>query len=116
MKNTLTYRKSGNILLPNLITEAEQQTPLGRYGRMRRSFLRENRPILYSELVLSGKLFSHLKEIDETARQRTELLMEQYLKQDPAPKKETNPMEWVRHMNRLKAMAEETVMTELIVS
>lgn len=72
--------------------------------------------MLYSDLVLSEKLFPHLWEIQQTAAARMEQLMLQLLKQNPAPDKKTDQMSWVQHMNSLKAQAEEIVTAELINS
>ena len=75
MQNEITYHRAGDCLIPNIILrEPPQETtePLGRYGRMRRSFLREHNPILYNTLLLSEKLYPHLREIDETGNDRRE--------------------------------------------
>ena len=101
---------------PNLQLENEGEKPLGKYGRMRRAFLEQNNPMLLNDMILTESLFPHLWEIEETAKARVEFLMEQYLKDSPAPDKETQQMAWVQHMNSLKAQAEEVVMTELINS
>ena len=116
MMNELTYTQTGDYLLPNLTLEHTGTKPLGKYGRMRRTFLREHNPMLYSDLILTEQLFPHLWEIDETAHRRVEQLMQQYLLMNPAPDKATNQLGWVQHMNSLKAQAEEVVMTELINS
>lgn len=112
----MTYIPSGDYLIPNLQLEVTEQRPLGKYGRMRRSFLQKNNPMLYSDLVLTEKLFPHLWEIQETATRRMEQLMQELLEKNPAPDKQTQQMAWVQHMNSLKAQAEELVMTELINS
>ena len=114
--NELTYTRNGDYLIPDVQLTPIEQKPLGKYGRMRRAFLKEHNPILYNDLILTEKLFPHLHEIDEAAHQRVELMMQQLLKQNPAPDKATNQMAWVQHMNSLKAQAEEVVMTELINS
>lgn len=89
---------------------------IGKYGRMRRAYLRENHPLLLNDLILTETLFSHLQEIQQTAAARMELLMRQLLQKNPAPDKERNPLNWTRHMNSLKAQAEEIVIAELITS
>lgn len=116
MMNELTYTQTGDYLLPNLTLEHTGKKSLGKYGRMRRTFLKEHNPMLYSDLILTEQLFPHLWEIDETAHRRVEQLMQQYLLMNPAPDKATNQLGWVQHMNSLKAQAEEVVMTELINS
>ena len=112
--NEMTYRQVGDYQIPNIELQNTGTKPLGRYGRMRRVFLQENRPMLYSDLILSEKLYPHLEEIDETAKHRVSQLMNQYLQKSPAPDKEKQQMAWVQHMNSLKAQAEEVVMAELI--
>ena len=112
----MTYRQAGDYQIPNLQLENEGEKPLGKYGRMRRAFFEQNNPMLLNDMILTESLFPHLWEIEETAKARVEFLMEQYLKDSPAPDKETQQMAWVQHMNSLKAQAEEVVMTELINS
>ena len=116
MKNTLTYTKNGDYLIPNLKLDEQPQKPLGKYGRMRRAYLKEKRPLIYNHLLLNGTLFPHLLEIEETANQRMELMMSQLLENDPAPDKKQDAIAWVQHMNALKAQAEEVILTELINS
>lgn len=116
MKNTLTYTRNGDYLIPNLKLDEQPEKPLGKYGRMRRAYLKENRPLLYNQFLLNGTLYPHLLEIEETANQRLKLIMSQLLEKDPAPDKKLNAMAWVQHMNALKAQAEEVILTELIDS
>ena len=112
----LTYTKQGEYYLPNLTLGETEEQPLGKYGMMRRSFLQENKPILYNDLILKGKLFDHLREIEETASRRMEQMMIELLKKNPAPDKKTHQMEWVQHMNAMKAQTEEVILNELINS
>ena len=116
MMKELTYTKQGEYYLPNLTLGETEEQPLGKYGMMRRSFLQENKPILYNDLILKGKLFDHLREIEETASRRMEQMMKELLEKNPAPDKKTHQMEWVQHMNALKAQAEEVILNELINS
>ena len=109
----IEYRRNGDYLVPNIELN-QPQTPLGKYGRMRRMFLKENRPILYNHLLLSGKLYLHLAEIDRTAKDRLDRQMEELLKQNSAPDKAAQQMAWVQHMNALKMQAEEVIQNELI--
>ena len=110
----LTYRQQGDYLIPNLQMSQSQPEPLGKYGRMRRAYLRDYRQMTYNHLCLTEQLFPHLLEIQRTASQRVEQLMDKLLQKNPTPDKETNPMGWVQHMNSLKAQAEEIVQAELI--
>ena len=111
----VTYSTVGDYLLPNL-TLSQPKTPLGKYGRMRRNYLKQYRPVLYNSMLLNGTLYPHLMEVEQTAESRMQQTMEQLLKQDPAPDKESQQMAWVQHMNSLKAQAEELVLNELIYS
>ena len=77
MMKELTYTKQGEYYLPNLTLGETREQPLGKYGMMRRSFLQENKPILYNDLILKGKLFDHLREIEERASRRMEQTMKE---------------------------------------
>ena len=109
----LTYTQQGDYLLPDLVLP-EEQTPIGKYGMLRRTYLKNHRKGMYASLMLSGKLNSHLSEIDQTARERMESITAKLLTSNPAPDKATNPMGWTGHMNNLRYQAEETVLMELI--
>ena len=100
--------------IPNIIIRKTK--PLGHYGRLRKAYLEMHRPILFNELVLSDKLFEHCAEIDETARNRMELIVRSLAEQNGVTEqlKADNQMEWVRQMNACKAQAEEIVKAELI--
>ena len=115
MSSSLNYTKIGDYQLPNL-TLSQPKTPLGKYGRMRRNYLKQYRPVLYNSMLLNGTLYPHLMELEQTAENRMQQLMKELLERNPAPDKEKNQMAWVQHMNSLKAQAEELVMTELIYS
>ena len=115
MSSNLSYTQTGDYLLPNL-TLHQPKTPLGKYGRMRLNFLKQQHPVLYHTMLMNGSLYPHLMEVEQTAESRMQQTMEQLLKQDPAPDKAQNQLMWVQHMNSLKAQAEELVLTELIYS
>ena len=115
MSSNLSYTQTGDYLLPNL-TLHQPKTPLGKYSRMRLSFLRQQHPALYNTMLLNGSLYPHLMEVEQTAENRMQQTMAQLLKQTPAPDKEQSQMAWVQHMNSLKAQTEELVLTELIYS
>lgn len=110
----LTYTRNGDYLIPNIELEETTNRPLGKYGRMRRAYLQENNTLLYNHLILTGKLFPHLLEIQDAAESRMEQMMEALLKANPAPDKKTRQLDWVRHMNSLRAQAEEVILAELI--
>ena len=115
MSRNLNYTKTGDYFLPNL-TLNQPQKQLNRYGRMRRNYLMEQRPVVYSTMLLNGILYPHLWEVEQTAENRMQQLMKELLERNPAPDKEKNQMAWVQHMNSLKAQAEEMILTELIYS
>ena len=111
----VTYSTVGDYQLPNLILN-QPRKPLGKYGRLRRTYLKEQRPVLYHTMLMNGSLFPHLMEVEQTAESQMRQTMAQLLKQNPAPNKEQHQMGWVQHMNSLKAQAEELVLMELIYS
>ena len=115
MSSNLSYTQTGDYLLPNL-TLHQPKTPLGKYSRMRLSFLRQQHPALYNTMLLNGSLYPHLMEVEQTAENRMQQTMAQLLKQTPAPDKEQNQMAWVQHMNSLQEQVEEVIRTELIYS
>ena len=118
MENNLTYTKSGDYLIPDLSLSEQPKKPLGKYGRMRKAYLKEHRPLIYNHLLMSEKLYPHLLEIDETAQSRLEQMMPKLAKDAGATEqlKANDPMRWVGLMNTCKAQAEEILMAELIHS
>ena len=118
MQNTMTYSQNGDYQIPNLALSATEQKPLGKYGRMRKAYLKEHRPLIYNQLLLTEKLYPHLIEIDETANSRLEQMMPQLAESAGATEelKARDPMRWVGLMNTCKAQAEEILMAELINS
>ena len=109
----LTYHRKGEYLFPNL-TVQEEPVQLGKYGMLRRTYLKENKRNWYQSMLLTGKLNRHLLEIEKAAEDRMDVLMAGLLKQYPAPDKEKDQLAWTAHMNSLQAMAEETILTELV--
>ena len=111
-----TYTQVGDYLLPDLIIDETEQQPIGKYGRMRKRYLKEHRPILFSNLLLSGKLDQHLAEIDHACVEGIDLLTRQMADQKGVTEalKATDQMEWVRRMNNIQNRAEEIVLNELV--
>ena len=118
MKNNLTYTRNGDYLIPDLSLSEQSEKPLGKYGRMRKAYLKEHRPLIYNQLLLSEKLYPHLIEIDETANSRLEQMMPHLAESAGATEelKARDPMRWVGLMNTCKAQVEEILMAELINS
>lgn len=114
MKNQKNCMPVGDYFIPQIELKSVEDKVLNKYGRMRRVFLQEHNPMLFDDLVLTEQLFLHLYEVQEIAEKRVEIIMEELLETNPGPDKETDAMAWVRHMNLLKAMAEEVVVREVI--
>ena len=115
---SLNYTKAGDYHIPNLTLQNTQTQELGKYGRMRRDYLKNHRPILYNRLILSEKLYSHLTEIEKTANRRMEQMMDELMMTNGLTEqmKSENQMHWVQTINSLKSQAEETILNELIYS
>ena len=118
MKNPVNYIQNGDYLIPFLELAEQPSKPLGKYGRMRKAYLKEHRPILYNHMLMRGTLYQHLVEIDETANQRLKQMMPQLAEAAGATEKlkANNLMKWVGLMYTCKAQAEETLLEELINS
>ena len=113
-----TYTHVGEYLITDLVISDTEQSPLRKYGRMRKRYLKEHRPVLYTNLLVTGNLDQHLAEIDEACDKRMELLMQQMSPQEGVTEelKASDQMEWVRRMNSIRNRAEEIVLQELIYS
>ena len=111
-----SYTKVGNYLLPNLTIDESEQQPIGKYGRMRKHYLKEHRPVLYTNLLVTGNSDKHLATIDEACEKRMELLISQMAKREGVTEalKATDQLEWVRRMNSIQNRAEEIVLHELV--
>ena len=112
----LTYHQNGDCLLPNLGLPEAEQRPLGKYGRMRLRYLEEHRPVLFTQLLLSGKLMEHLQEIDSTCQERMEQMTCQMQAQEGVTEelKAVNQMEWIQRMNAIHHQVEEILLAELV--
>lgn len=112
--NNLAYIRCGDYYILALCFTDADAISLGKYGRMKRAYLREHRPVLWSQMILSEILFPHLREIDETANCRMAQIMSDMLASSPVPDKAPQQFAWVRHTNTLKSQAEEIIFDELI--
>ena len=115
-KYGIEYTKVGDYYMPNLVLEKEEKTILNKYGRLRLKFLRENKKAEYTIIFMNGTLNKHLKEIQETAQARVDIIIEQLKQQSNLTEKmkNTNQLYWVGMMNSFKNTAEEIVLNELI--
>lgn len=111
----LTYTRNGDNLFPALYLE-DANLPIGKYGLLRKSYLKEHKHGCYSSLLLTGKLDAHLAEIDRTCTERVELITNQMAQREGVTEalKAADQMEWVRHMNSIRNRAEEVVLSELV--
>ena len=114
----IQYQQNGDYLIPAITLDEQPRQPLGKYGRMRKKYLQEHRPVLWNQMILSETLYPHLREIDETASRRLEQMLPALAKEAGATEqlKASDPMAWVGLMNSCKAQAEEVILTELIYS
>ena len=114
----LRYVQCGDYLIPDLTLNAKTYPPLSKYGRMREKYLREQRHLLYSTMLLGDRLDEHLHEIDAAAQKRMDQLMRQMAETAGITEelKAHDPMRWVCEMNAIKAQAEEMIFEELIYS
>ena len=111
----ITYSQNGSYQIPD-ISMKESSGMIGKYGLMRREYLRNHKIARFNLMTLQGTLDDHLAAIDSEARQKVEDLAEQLLQQNPAPDKMADGLAWTRHMNQTRAQAEELVIQEIIYS
>lgn len=111
----LTYRREGNYLIPNLYLDQPQEAP-GKYGLLRKRFLKEHQRGIYTGMLLNGTLQAHLLEIDRTAREQVEQTMDAMANAEGVTEalKARDQMAWVARINSIKQRAEEIVFRELI--
>ena len=114
-KNGMSYTLHGDYYLPDLVLREEEPT-YGKYGMLRKQFLKEHRSARYQYMLLTGKLNEHLNQIDQEVREQVETLMEQMTEKQGVTEelKVQNQTKWVRLMNNIKASAEEMVLREIL--
>ena len=111
----ITYIKTGDYYVPDWKLP-EEQCSIGRSGRMHRDYLKEHRPVIFNQLVLSSNLWTYLADINEQTQQRLEVMIRQMMIAEGVTEelKEANQMEWVRRMNGIRSRAEEVVLSEIV--
>lgn len=111
----IKYIKTADYYIPDWKLP-EEHRPIGRWGRMHRDYLKEHRPVIFNQLVLSGKLWTYLADINQQAQQRLEVLVKQMMISEGVTEelKEANQMEWVQRMNNIRRCSEEIIDIELI--
>ena len=115
VRTEIHYAQVGEYQLPLLIlSQTDDAEPLGKYSRMRLAYLKNQRPVLYNQMLLNGTLWPHLQDVQRVASEQVERTMTNLLDKYPAPDKERAQLLWVAHMNGLKAQAEEVVVREIV--
>ncbi len=111
-----TYTQQGDYFLPDLKLSPEEERPIGVWGQRRLRYLRENRPILYTNLKTTGQLRSHLADVEEQANALFLRLVKDYAASEGVTEqlKAEEPMEWVRRLNEIKARVTEAVNSEIV--
>ena len=112
------YERIGDYYIPVLTLSSEEQRPIGKWGRMHRDYIKEHRPILFNDLILSGHLWVYLVDLNEQAQERLDTIMEQMKAAEGVTEelKCTHQMEWVRRCNNIHNRAEEIILHEMIYS
>lgn len=112
----LIYTLCRDYYIPDLKLSEQSEAPIGKYGRMRQRYLKEYRPGHYSSLIMSEKLYPHLLEIDQAARERLDAMLPRMMEAAGVTEglKARDSMRWVGLMNTLKEQVEEIILSELI--
>ena len=110
-----TYTQAGDYLIPNITCESGEQLEwIGKYGGLRKDYLKNHRNSRYQVMLMQGTLGGHLLEVDTAAREREEVIIRQLEEKEPLPDKEKDQMAWVRAVKQHKSIAEEVILKELI--
>jgi hypothetical protein len=115
--SSISYLRHGDYLVPNIVLNEpprELNEPITRYGAMRRAYLREHRPITYSQLLLSERLFPHLREVQQDAHERLDSIMSDILVFQPPPDKAADGLAWAAHMAEVHRLAEKMMLDEIV--
>lgn len=114
--NGLWYELIGDYYIPVLTLSSEEQRPIGKWGRMHRDYLKEHRPILYNDLILSGQLWTYLADLNEQVQELLSLIIEQMKEVESVTEelKASDQTAWVAAMNSIRNRAEETILREII--
>ena len=113
---SITYTRKGDFYYPDLVYSKNDCSPLGKYGRMRRTYLKENFKIQYCLMLRNGTLWPHLLQIDKQAHAMLETMVSQMAKAEGVTEslKSTDPLRWVGLMNNFKSAAEEIILREVV--
>ena len=114
--NGLWYELIGDYYIPVLTLSSEEQRPIGKWGRLHRDYLKEHRPILFNDLIISGQLWTYLADLNEQAQERLSLIVDQMKATEGVTEelKATDQMAWIGTMNSILNRAEEIILQEMI--
>ena len=114
-ENGIDYVLAGDYYIPELKLPEEKRT-IGHYGRLHREYLRQAKPMVFNELILSGQLWMYLADLNEQATERRNVMMKQFIEKERVTEelKKRNRYEWVRRMNGIRSRVDEIVMREMI--
>ena len=114
--NGLWYERIGDYYIPVLTLSSEEQRPIGKWGRMHRDYLKEHRPILFNDLILSGQFWTYLADLNEQAQGRLSVIVEQMKEAEGVTEdlKAADQIAWVGAMNSIRNRAEEIILREMI--
>lgn len=111
-----TYSVQGDYRLPNLLPSDEEERPIGVWGQRRLNYLKHHRKVLYYNLLTSGKLHSHLADVEEQAQELFSRLVKEHAEKEGITEqlKATNQMKWVQQMNNIRECVIETVYSDVV--
>ena len=114
--NGLWYERIGDYYIPVLTLPSDEQRPIGKWGWMHRDYLRDHRPILFNQLILSGQLWTYLADLNEQALRRLQLIIRQMQEAEAVTEelKAADQMAWVGAMNSIRSRADEIILREMI--
>ena len=114
-EHDIRYQLEGDYYLP-ILELPEENRPIGRWGRLHKAYLKNHRPVLYQSLLLSGKLYTVLADLNEQATERCSLIIRQMAEAEGITEelKANDPMRWVQAMNSIRSRAEEIIQAEMI--
>ena len=116
-KNSISYRRVGDFLIPNIILPLEEtNVTLGKWGMLHKSYLEKHKSILFNSLLIEGKLYQHCAEVENQSRNMFDTLIEQMKESEGVTEalKEKNQLEWIHKMGNIQQRANEIVCKELI--
>ena len=111
-----TYTMQGDYRMPHITLPAEDERPIGVWGQRRLRYLKQHRKVLYYNLLTSGKLHSHLADVEEQAQDLFSRLVKEYAEKEGITEqlKATDPMKWVQKMNNIRERVMETVYSDMV--